>query len=380
MASRRKRASTQRKTQFERLEPRQVMSAQPLGDFQLEYFAEGEAEVGAIADSFAAGDLNQLLNNAHDQTGLTNVRSVYGFTGSGQTVAVIDSGIAYDHYALGGGLGAGYQVVGGWDFSTENDADPYDDGFAGSHGTHVAGIATGDGIGATSLAADGIGVAPGALLYAAKVLAANGSGTDAQVIEGIDWCASLPNVDILSMSLGDAPTDGNDPMSVAVNCVADPNFTSPITGTSLCGATSSPKIIVISAGNSGAMSSTVGTPGTAANAITVGAAAEWSGNPADLWQDDGLYLNSFSSRGPVVDGTGAFVRIKPDITGPGSRVHSAFIANPSIGYYGSAPNIYATLSGTSMSTPFVSGVIALMLEADPDLGVDDTATGGLLPF
>ena len=85
-------------------------------------------------------EIDQALANAHNQTGLTTVRSDFGFTGIGQTVAVIDSGIAYDHLALGGGLGSSYRVVGGWDFTGENDANPYDDGPAGSHGTHVSGI------------------------------------------------------------------------------------------------------------------------------------------------------------------------------------------------------------------------------------------------
>ncbi len=64
----------------------------------------------------------------------------FQLTGLGQTVAIIDSGIAYDHPAFGNGLGTGFQVVGGWDFTEENDANPYDDGPAGFHGTHVAGI------------------------------------------------------------------------------------------------------------------------------------------------------------------------------------------------------------------------------------------------
>src|SRR5206468_6337446 len=72
-------------------------------------------------------------------TTASTVAAAFGLTGAGQTVAVIDSGIAYDHPALGGGLGTNYRVVGGWDFA-ENDANPYDDGPAGSHGTHVAGI------------------------------------------------------------------------------------------------------------------------------------------------------------------------------------------------------------------------------------------------
>ena len=68
-------------------------------------------------------EIEQALAEAHEQTGLTQVRNEYGFTGGGQTVAVIDTGIAYDHFALGGGLGSNYRVVGGWDFA-ENDANP----------------------------------------------------------------------------------------------------------------------------------------------------------------------------------------------------------------------------------------------------------------
>lgn len=67
-------------------------------------------------------------------------QNTFGLTGNGQTVVIIDSGIAYDHSALGGGFGPQYRVVGGWDFTEENDADPYDDAPAGLHGTHVAGI------------------------------------------------------------------------------------------------------------------------------------------------------------------------------------------------------------------------------------------------
>ncbi len=70
------------------------------------------------------------------------LRQTQGLDGSGQTVAVIDSGIAWDHLALGGGFGPGYRVVGGWDFA-EDDADPYDDGPAGYHGSHVAGLLAG---------------------------------------------------------------------------------------------------------------------------------------------------------------------------------------------------------------------------------------------
>ena len=84
-------------------------------------------------------------------------------------MVVIDTGIAYDHLALGGGFGAGYRVVGGFDFTEEYDADPYDDGPMGSHGTHVAGIiASSDGTNP--------GVAPGVDLVALRVFNDDGRG------------------------------------------------------------------------------------------------------------------------------------------------------------------------------------------------------------
>ncbi|HUS55839.1 MAG TPA: S8 family serine peptidase, partial [Thermohalobaculum sp.] len=288
---------------------------------------------------------------SNDDMGVTAARADFGFDGSGVTICVIDTGVDASHEQFNT-KGPGLTLLGPQEFhdAVNGQLEPYDDQ---GHGTHVSGISTGDGVGGTSLADDAIGVAPGASLVVAKVLDANGSGSDAQVIEGIEWCAGRNDVDILSMSLGGPGTDGTDPLSIAVNCVAD-SASSPT-----CSQSNTPKIVVVSAGNSGALWSTVGTPGVAENAITVGSAAEWTGDPSTNWQDDGLYLNSFSSRGPVVDSNGAAIRIKPDIVGPGSKVLSSYI--------GSTANAYAIASGTSMSAPFVSGVIALMLEADPTL-------------
>ncbi len=118
----------------------------------------------------SADPLGSLLVSSND----------YGFSGVGQTVAVVDSGIAYDHFALGGGFGQNYRVVGGWDFTGENDADPYDDGPAGSHGTHVAGIVGGD---------DGnkSGVAPGVDLVALRVFDDAGAGDFSWVENALTW-------------------------------------------------------------------------------------------------------------------------------------------------------------------------------------------------
>ena len=98
------------------------------------------------ADAVSAPDITSSESiSPHDNldafdNGVRFVHDQYGLDGLGQTVAIIDSGIAYDHAALGGGFGSSYRVVGGFDFTGDTDTDPMDNGPAGSHGTHVAGI------------------------------------------------------------------------------------------------------------------------------------------------------------------------------------------------------------------------------------------------
>ena len=115
-------------------------------------------------------------------------------------MAVIDSGIAWDHFALGGGFGANYRVVGGWDFTEENDANPYDDGAAGSHGTHVAGI-----IGSSH--GTHTGVAPGVDLVGLRVFNDAGQGFFSWVENALRWVHTNRNafenpITAVNLSLG----------------------------------------------------------------------------------------------------------------------------------------------------------------------------------
>ncbi len=159
-------------TRYEVFEERIVLSAQPLQTFWLDPFE---------ADSLEAPyhEVAPTLQTWDSVSSYSTIRDLYGFDGSGQTVAVIDTGIAYDHVALGGGYGDGFRVVGGWDFA-ENDADPYDDGPGGFHGTHVAGIVGSD---------DDLysGVASGVDLVALRVFDDQGYGSFAWVEQALQW-------------------------------------------------------------------------------------------------------------------------------------------------------------------------------------------------
>jgi subtilisin family serine protease len=245
----------------------------------------------------------------------------YGSQGEGVIVGILDTGIDYRHPALGGGFGPGFKVVGGYDV-INNDSDPLDDHF---HGTHVAGIVAADG---DSLR----GVAPRASLMAFKVINESGSGSDSGVIAGIERAMDPNNdgdfsdkVDIINMSLG-AQGDPDDAVSTATD-----------------NAVKLGAVVCVSAGNAGRASNfgfnTIGSPATARLAITVGAS------------DKSDQLAVFSSKGP----NKKIFSIKPEVLAPGVDINSTF------------PNgSYDRLSGTSMASPHAAGVCALLKSLHPD--------------
>jgi subtilisin family serine protease len=248
-------------------------------------------------------------------------------TGEGITIAIIDTGIDYTHSDLGGCLGDGCKVIGGYDF-VNDDEDPMDDQ---GHGTHCAGIAAGNG--------NLKGVAPNAELYAYKVLDEGGSGSMSDIIMGIEKSID-PNgdgsfsdhLDVISLSLG-GWGNPDDPMSQAIDRVVDLGV-----------------IAVIAAGNSGPSQNSIGSPGTARNAITVGA----------IDKED--VIAEFSSRGPVSWEGGTI--IKPDIVAPGVDICSAQFdeAWEDRKCY---DDEHVAISGTSMATPHVAGAVALLKQANP---------------
>jgi subtilisin family serine protease len=231
-----------------------------------------------------------------------------GFKGGGIKVGHLDTGVDADHPDLKGKVAGwaefdanGFEVPG----SIPHDTD--------THGTHTAGTIVG---GATSGIA--IGVAPEAMLYSGMVLN-GGSGTLLQVIAGMEWALSQ-GVEVLSMSLGgDGITSVFD--EAVRNLAAANVFQS------------------YAIGNSGPMVTSA--PGNVPEAYSVGAV------------DINDMIASFSGGGIIFRKQD---RIQPDGCAPGVDILSAFPR---------ANGSYARISGTSMATPHVSGVVALLKQAYP---------------
>ncbi|MFD4370613.1 S8 family serine peptidase [Streptomyces sp. NPDC058486] len=218
-------------------------------------------------------------------TELTRVPQAHdaGHTGHGVTVGVIDSGIAYDHPALGGGGFPNAKVLGGYDFADE-DADPYDDvyGPAAGHGTHVAGIVAGD---------DGRirGVAPDATLRSYRVFGQKNQATDEIVIAALDRAAA-DGVDVVNMSLGATGERSSGVLSEAVDRLV---------------ATGTPTVVAI--GNGAAGPFNAGAPAIAEGAIAVGSTYNSRYPYLAFTLDDGStapvpYLDS--GRAPAAPATG----------------------------------------------------------------------------
>ncbi|WP_198044218.1 S8 family peptidase [Actinoalloteichus sp. GBA129-24] len=253
-----------------------------------------------------------------------------GYSGAGATVAVLDSGYDAEHPDLQG------VVVEAEDF-TGNPDGPHD---GNGHGTHVAATVAG-----TGAASDGAhrGVAPDASLIVGKVCDDYGYCTDDAVIAGMEWAAEQ-GVAAANLSLGSGPSDGTDPLSVAVNTLTEQSGT----------------LYVIAAGNFGAEES-VSSPAAADAALAV----------ASVTKTD--ELSDFSSRGPRFGDKA----IKPDIAAPGSDIISARAG-------GTTDNDpYTSLSGTSMASPHVAGAAAVLAAQHPEWQADElkaALTGSSVPL
>ena len=262
-----------------------------------------------------------------------------GYTGSGVTMAIIDTGIDGNHTALDDlddnnmtndpKIVAFYDAINNPGATNGTEIFPYDDN---GHGTHCAGITAGTG----APNYQHVGVAPHANLVGVKVLDGGGSGSFAAVMAGMEWTVEKRhefNIRAASMSLGalTGAIEWTSSEEESVNRMANEMMRAGVT-------------LFIAAGNSGG-TATIGTPGSAEDVITVGS----------LDKDTSIAI--YSSQGPTEEG-----RVKPNIAFVGSSVNAPD-ANTGDGY--------VALSGTSMATPGAAGVAVLMYQANPDLSPFD---------
>lgn len=256
------------------------------------------------------------------------------YTGAGVGVAVVDTGVDYNHADL--------QPLGGASFSA----------FAGTaqdnngHGTHVSGT-----IAARHNTIGVVGVAPAATIYGVKVLDATGSGSDSGVTAGLDWVAAnaalvTPPIRVVNMSLGRAGTLNDNPIQRAAiqNLVANGI------------------VVIVAAGNDASLEVSQQVPATYPEVIAVASTTAkagtngYNGFSGVIGADTASY---FTSDGAFNTTTGIGVSIsapgesQENISKAGS-VESVGILSTKLG------GGTTSMSGTSMASPHTAGVAALV--------------------
>ncbi|KAK1997658.1 subtilase [Colletotrichum falcatum] len=288
-----------------------VVGVWPNDPVYLEPSAGGDAAVQDVVPSVV-----------HNVTGVSRLHD-RGFLGQGVKVGVVDTGIWYDHYALGGGFGDGFKVAGGYDFvgdqlwptvgyDKEPDADPID---LLGHGTHVAGIVAGKSDNFT-------GVAPEATLYAYKVMSRQGSTDAATLIEAF-LRAYDDGVDIITCSIGGANGWADGAWALVASRLVEQGV-----------------VVTIAAANSGSQGPFYSSNGSAGKNVLAIASA-------DSPTVEATRASSFTSWGLLND-----LGVKPDVAAPGGSIYSTYLNDR-----------WITMSGTSMACPYVAGVAALHIGA-----------------
>ena len=262
--------------------------------------------------------------------GLNQTFANYSYRGTGYTVAVIDTGIDYNNPALGGGWGK--RVIGGWNF-VNNTANPMDDN---GHGTFVAGV-----IGSSD--ATYTGIAPNVNFVALKVLDATGTGTFGNVDLALQWVAAHQtqyNIVAVNLSLG----SGN--YTTEPFTYFDADFQTLV---------KQGVFVAVAAGNSYyTYGSQQGLAFPAVNPSVVSVGAVWDGNYGSVtWMNGAAdyttapnLITSFTQRDSNLD-----------MLAPGAMLTSEVLNDQ-----------FASMAGTSMSTPVVAGAAVLIHQALDALG------------
>lgn len=276
-----------------------------------------------------------------------------GVTGRGVTVAVLDSGL-WEHPHLARDSQGQPRIVGRYDAIADREGgEAFDES---GHGTHMSSVLANS---EPALGPDGRpaghykGIAPDARLVAVKAFNREGSGDMLDIVRGIQWVVEQRealDIRVLNLSFAARPRW--------------PYFLDPI-NQALMQTWASGIVLVAAAGNEGPEPMTVGSPGNLPYGITVGAITDsWT---VEDRSDD--YIPDFSSRGPTPMG-----HIKPDLVAPGG--HMAALTRPGSTLTQEHPDYMIStgelvMTGTSQAAALVSGLVALLLQMQPELEPDD---------
>ena len=242
------------------------------------------------------------------------------YTGKGIGVCILDTGI-YEHIDFTGRIWAFYDFLA---FKRR----PYDDN---GHGTHVAGLVAGDG---TASMGKYRGAAPGCGIISLKVLDRYGTGSQDDVLRALRWIRENRQqyrIRVVNISVGTTCNSKRNHARLleSVEQLWDEGV-----------------VVVTAAGNQGPRPGSITAPGSSKKVITVGSSDLLEGRSA------------ISGRGPTAE-------CEPDIVAPGNKIMSCVPGKP---------YSYGVKSGTSMSTPLVTGAIACALEKNPALTNTDIKT------
>lgn len=256
---------------------------------------------------------------------ILNINSAH--TGKNVTIAYIDTGIfLHLDFCIGGN-----RILKFVDLINQK-AKPYDDN---GHGTFVAGVGSGNGFLSCKKFA---GIAPQSNIIMIKALNQNGEATAMNILEAMRWILDNKekyNIKVVCMSFGSEPLGEYDPIKIGAE---------ELWKNGIC--------VVAAAGNSGPDYQTIKSPGISPEIITVGGIDDKREN--EKFDKTTFSIPDFSSRGPALN------TFKPDIVAPSVNITSC-----------SFQGGYTTLSGTSVATPMIAGLCALIYENSPEISVED---------
>jgi serine protease AprX len=288
-----------------------------------------------ISTGFDAGNSSDVaaVQNVYNASVKADKAWARGVTGKGVTVAVVDSGIS-----LGASNDFGHRLVGNAS-KYDNVQDQY------GHGTHVAAIIAGDG---TASNGKYVGIAPGANILNVKYSNENGVSTEGDLLNALKWIydnKDIHNIRVVNISstVGAKSRYTESPTAAAVELLWGAGV-----------------VVVTSAGNNGYDDCAIcSAPANDPFVITVGAVDD---NGTKYLGDD--FQKPWSSEGYTMSGV-----FKPEIMAPGTNIVSYMPTgkNRNVKPENIVDGAYFKMGGTSMAAPVVSGVVALMLEANPDL-------------